>query len=237
MLPSDNVDTVVFLPGLLDDVQMWNHQLEHLGDVAQPVAVDLLEQETVGDGAARVLDTVRGTFALVGFSMGGYVALEIMRRAPERVTKLAMIDTSARGDTDDRTVERKRQIALAEAGKYPALVDQALPNVVHPSRHDDMVLMSTLRTMALRVGAEAFVRQMKTIMSRPDSRPDLAAIQRPTLVICGRQDTLTPPELSEEMGAGIPGARVALIEDCNHYAPMERPYAVTALLQQWLRYG
>lgn len=236
-MSSDNPQTVVFLPGLFDDVQMWNHQVDHLSDVAHPLAVDLLDQETVGDGAARVLDNVDGPFALVGFSMGGYVAFEIMRRAPERITKLALIGTSARPDTEERTADRHRLIALAQSGKYPALVDQALPNVVHPSRHDDDALMAELRAMALRVGAEAFVRQQQTIMSRPDSRPDLATIRCPTLVICGRQDTLIPPEHSEEMGDGIPGARVTLIEDCNHYAPMERPYAVTALLQQWLRYG
>ncbi|MEM7122547.1 MAG: alpha/beta fold hydrolase [Pseudomonadota bacterium] len=228
---------VVLLPGLLDDIQMWRHQLDHLGDVARPIAVDLLDQETVGDGAARVLDTISGSFALVGFSMGGYVAFEILRRARERVTKLALIGTSARADNEERTADRHRQIALAQSGKYPAIVDQALPNVIHPSRHNDEALMTELRTMALRVGAEAFVRQQRTIMSRPDSRPDLAAIDCPTLVICGRQDTLIPPEHSEEMGDGISGARVTLIEDCNHYAPMERPHAVTALLQQWLRYG
>ncbi len=235
-MPNDDKDTVVFLPGLLDDIQMWSHQLDHLGDVARPVAVDLLDQETVGEGAARVLDAVSSPFALVGFSMGGYVAFEILRRAPQRVTKLALIGTSARADTEERSADRHRQIALAQSGKYPALVDQALPNVVHPSRHDDEALMTALRTMALRVGAEAFVRQQRTIMSRPDSRADLAAIRCPTLVLCGRQDTLIPPEHSEEIADGIAGARVTLIEDCNHYAPMERPYAVTALLQQWLRY-
>lgn len=227
---------VIFLPGLFDDVEMWRHQVDHLGDVATPMAIDLLDQETVGEGAERVLDSVNGSFAVVGFSMGGYVAFEIMRRAPERITKLALIDTSARADAPERTADRLRQIALAEAGKYPALVDQALPNVVHPSRVEDASLMDALRAMAHRVGPQAFVRQLKTIMSRPDSRDDLAAIRCPTLVVCGRGDTVTPPELSEEIGAGINGARVALIDDCNHYAPMERPYAVTALLQQWLRY-
>ena len=228
---------LVFLPGLLDDVGMWRHQLAHLEDVARPTAVDLLEQRTVAEGAERVLDSVDGRFSVVGFSMGGYVAFEIMRRAPDRITGLALIDTSARADTSERTADRQRQIALTEAGKYPSLVDQALPNVVHPSRVDDHVLMGELREMALRVGADAFVRQQMTIMSRPDSRDDLKDIRCPTLVICGRDDTLTPPELSEEIGRGIAGAKVALIDDCNHYAPMERPFAVSTLLRQWLRYG
>ena len=215
---------------------MWQHQASRLGDVAAPMAVDLSDQQTVSEGAERVLDSVTGPFAVVGFSMGGYVAFEILRRAPDRVSRLALIDTSARADTPERSAERERQIALAEAGEYETLVDQAPPQVVHPSRLDDRALIDSLRDMAIRVGAEAFVRQQRTIMSRPDSRGDLKNIHCPTLVLCGRDDILTPPALSEEIGAGIARARVVLIDDCNHYSPMERPYAVTALLQEWLRY-
>lgn len=235
-MATRELEPVVFLPGLLDDRDMWQHQIEHLGDLALPMAINLLDQETVGEAAQNVLDTVTGPFALAGFSMGGYVAFEILRRAPERVTRLALIDTSARADTGERTAERNRQIALAEAGRYHELVELALPAVIHPSRGVDGDLMTALRDMAYRVGPEAFVRQHKTIMSRPDSREGLAAIRCPTLIMCGRQDTVTPPALSQEMGAAIPGARVALIDDCGHYATMERPYAATVLLQQWLRY-
>jgi pimeloyl-ACP methyl ester carboxylesterase len=220
----------------MDDRHMWQHQISRLGDVAPPMAIDLLDQETVSEGAERVLDSVAGPFAVVGFSMGGYVAFEIMRKASDRISQLALIDTSARADTPERSAERERLIALARAGEYETLVEQAPPQVVHPSRLDDQALIGSLRDMALRVGAEAFVRQQRTIMSRPDSRGDLEQIDCPTLVICGRDDTLTPPSLSEEIGAGIAGARVVLIDDCNHYSPMERPYAVTALLQEWLRY-
>jgi pimeloyl-ACP methyl ester carboxylesterase len=227
---------LVLLPGLLDDRHMWRHQIDRLGDVAAPMAVDLLDQVTIGEAADIVLDAVEGPFALAGFSMGGYVAFEIMRRAPERVARLALIDTSARADTPERRAERGRQITLAESGRFQDLVELVLPAVVHPDRVEDPVFMASLRDMAERVGADAFVRQQRTIMSRPDSRDDLKAIRCPTLVMCGRQDAVTPPALSQEMAKSIAGARLALIDDCGHYATMERPYAATVLLQQWLRY-
>ena len=227
---------IVFLHGLFDDEEMWVPQTEHLTDVAAPLTIDLTEHETMSAYAELVLDTAPATFALAGFSMGGYVALEILRRAPERVRQLALIDTSARGDSKEQTTERRRRIELVEAGQYERLVDEMLPKAVHPSRVDDPLLMAALRDMALRIGPEAFVRQLKAIMSRPDSRDCLGQIRCPTLVICGRQDTVTPPVPSHELGDGIPGARVVLVDECNHYSPLERPYAVSALLREWLLY-
>lgn len=233
---SHELPTVVFVHGLTDDSQMWTHQVERLTDCARPVTVDLLEPETVGDAADLILGAVDGPFALAGFSMGGYVAFEVLRRAPDRVAKLALLSTSARADTPERAANRVEQITLAQSGGYEDLLDELLPLCVHASRTEDPTLMGELHTMARRVGAEAYVRQQRIIQSRPDNRDDLAAIRCPTLVVCGRDDTITPPDVSHEMAAGIPGARLALIDDCGHYASMERPYAVTSLLQQWLRY-
>jgi pimeloyl-ACP methyl ester carboxylesterase len=226
----------VLLHGLFDDRQMWEMQVRHLADVAESLTIDLTEHETMAAYAEMVLDMAPASFALAGFSMGGYVALEILRRAPERVLRLALLDTSARGDTAEQASERRRRIGLVEAGQYEALVDESLPRAVHPSRVDEKVLMGALRDMALRIGPDAFVRQLEAIMSRADSRDCLDRIRCPTLVICGRQDTVTPPALAEELGAGIPGARVVLVDECNHYSPMERPYAVSALLREWLLY-
>jgi len=233
---SDAGQTLVLIHGLLDDSRMWEPQAAHLAPYARVVTPDILEQETVGEAARHVLDSVEGPFAVGGFSMGGYVVFEMLRRAPERITKIALIATGAHADTPEKIAEREQTIALAEAGKYATLVGQALPNVLHPSRIDDDALMGTLKTMALRVGAEAYCRQQRIIMSRPESRADLPGIGCPALVICGRQDTLTPPLLSEEMAAGIPNAELVLVEDANHYVSMEQPHAVSALLQHWLVY-
>ena len=230
-------DTLVLLHGLLDDGAMWEHQRRHLAACARVVTPDLLEPETIGDAAEHVLASVDGgPFAVAGFSMGGYVIFEMMRRAPERISRIALIDTSARADTAERSAERRRAVDRAAAGAYEDVFNDALPTLVHPGRLADRALIATLRAMALRIGPQAFFRQQKIIMSRPDSRGGLNGLRRPTLVICGRQDVLTPPALSEEIVAGIPDSRLVLIDECGHYAPMERPFAVTALLQQWLRY-
>lgn len=233
---STDLPTLLFLPGLFDDRHMWVHQVEHLGDVCAPLALDVLQPSSVSQAAELVLEQAPDRFALAGFSMGGYVAFEVVRRAPERIARLALISTSAHADTGARTQDREAQIARCEAGGYEALVDEVYPLVVHPCRAEDHDLKDALRIMAMRVGPEAFVRQQRTIMSRPDSRGGLAGISCPTIIMCGNEDMLTPLALSEEMAREIPGAVLALVEQCGHYAPMEQPRAVTDLLRQWLAY-
>ncbi len=198
---------VVFLPGLLDDSAMWTHQTAGLADIAEPVSVDLVNQESIAESARWVLECAPEQFTLVGFSMGGYVAHEILRQAPGRVNGLALISTSARAE---RLAGRQSMIAHAEAGEYAALVDDLLPLAVHPDRATDHGLIDAIRDMALRIGSAAFVRQLKVIMSRPDSRTELSAITCPTLVICGRDDALTPVELSREMHDAIRGSQIAI---------------------------
>ncbi len=229
-----SLQNVLLLPGLLDDKAMWRHQIDGLSDIANPIALDLVNHDSISESAEWVLSQAPDTFALAGFSMGGYVAFEIMRRAPERVSRLALIDTSARPDTPERATERKTLIARAEAGHYADMVDEVIPKVLHPSRADDHELVNAIREMAMRIGADAYIRQQKLIMSRPDSRNDLAGIVCPSIVVCGREDTLTPPGLSDEMAEGIPVADLFLVDECNHYAPMEQPTVVTDILRQWL---
>ncbi len=233
---SDDKPTLVLIHGLFDDPGMWEPQIRHLSRYARVVAPEILEQETVEQAARDVLASVDGPLAVVGFSMGGYVLFEMQRQAPERISRICLLDTSARPDLPEKTEERHRVIAIAESGKYEAFVRDIVPNALHVSRANDAGLIDTLVEMALRIGPDAFCRQQRIIMNRPDSRGDLAGIACPALVICGREDVVTPLELSEEMAAGIPGAHLAVIEECNHYASMERPWAVSFLLQQWLLY-
>src|SRR5215472_9932936 len=173
-------------------------------------------------------------FALAGLSMGGYVALTIVRRAPERVQRLALLDTSARPETSEQTARRKPQIALAEAGRFAEVPPLQFPVFVHRNRQNDEALRARVRRMAEETGAQAFLRQQQAIMTRADTRPFLSAIKCPTLVLVGDGDEITPPALSQEIAAGVAGSRLVVIADCGHLSTMERPDAVNRALSDWL---
>jgi pimeloyl-ACP methyl ester carboxylesterase len=185
--------------------------------------------------AGRILAAAPPRFALAGLSMGGYVALEIVRQAPDRVTRLALLDTGARADTPEATAKRHANIALAEAGRFIDVIDPQFPLYVHPSRANDHALKADYLAMCHDVGPKAYVRQQKAIMARVDSRPLLSTIRCPTLVLVGAEDAATPLILSEEMAAGISGAQLVTVADCGHLSTIERPEAVTDALIAWMR--
>ena len=228
---------LVLLPGLLCTEVLYRHQLAELGDIAEMTVADLTRDDTVADMAARVLGAAPPRFSLAGLSMGGYVAQEIMRQAPERVERLALIDTSPRQDDD--TQRRRRQALIAQVrrsapDKFQGVTRRLLPLLIHPDRQDNPDFVEPIQAMAKSVGQDAYVRQQTAILGRPDSRQDLGAIRCPTVVMCGRQDILTPLELSEEMTLGIANARLIVIENCGHLATLEQPDAVNAALREWL---
>jgi pimeloyl-ACP methyl ester carboxylesterase len=226
---------LVFLPGLLCDHALWAHQAAHLAGTARIFVGDLTRDDSIKAMASRILEEAPDTFALAGLSMGGYVAQEIMRQEPERVERLALIDTQARPDTAEQVKTRQGLIRLAGLGKFKGVTPRLLPNLVHKDRLEDPAVRDVVLEMAARIGQEAFARQQTAIMGRQDSRGDLHAIRVPTVVMCGRQDILTPPELHQEMAEAIPGAKLVIIEVCGHLAPLEQPDAVTAVLRDWLK--
>lgn len=225
----------VLLPALACDARLWRAQVDHLTDVATCWVPDLTVAESIGDLADAVLAQAPPRFALAGVSMGGYVAFEIIRRAPGRVARLALFDTQARGETAESTEKRTRLIDLARAGAFSKVLSQASwRDMVARVRAGDLELGDLVEDMARGVGAEAYIRQQRAIMSRPDSRPDLAAIGCPTLIGVGDDDRITPPPLAEEMASALPGARLVTFEACGHLSPIERPEAVNAALRGWL---
>ena len=224
------------LPGLLCDGVLFDHQTTYLDEVASTWVADLTRHDSVSAMADFVLGTAPQRFALAGLSMGGYVAFEIMRRMPERVTRLALLDTSARPDTPEQHRRRRGLLALSESGRFQGVTPRLLPQLVHPDRQAERDLTDPIMHMAERIGQGAFRSQQTAIMNRPDSRPGLPDIDVPTMVICGRQDSLTPLDRSQEIAALIPDARLAIVEECGHLSAMERPHAVTALLRDWLLY-
>ena len=226
---------LLLCPGLLNDAQLWRHQLDSLADLADGRVVDMTGADSLGALAVRALAEAPPYFALAGLSMGGYLAFEIMRRAPERVTRLALLDTTARPDAPDATQRRRDLIAIARRGGFSKLPPQLLATQLHPRHLDDPAIRGAALAMAERIGCESFISQQTAIMARPDSRPGLGAITVPTLVICGRQDSLTPPAVMAEIVAGIPSARFVEVEDSGHLTPLEQPVAVSALLRYWLQ--
>ena len=229
---------LVLVPGLLCDGLLWKQQIDALeGDFKCWVA-DHTRSDTMAGVAADVLgDAPFGRFALAGLSMGGYVALEIMRQAPQRVERLALLDTSARPDTPKQLEKRRGLIALARRGRFIGVTHALLPLFIHPSRVKDEKLVATVKEMSRNIGRDAFIRQEDAIMSRADSVPLLGTIACPTLVLCGRQDAVAPLDRHEEMAKGIPGATLRVIEECGHLSTLERPVEVSLALKAWLSAG
>ncbi|MGH6981492.1 MAG: alpha/beta fold hydrolase [Stellaceae bacterium] len=234
--PSPMVDKIplLLLPGLLCDRQLWAPQIEALSDIAAPSVADLTQDDSFPAMARRLLAGAPARFAVAGLSMGGYVAQEVMRQAPERVVKLALLDTSARADTPEQSQRRRDLIALSERGQFHGVTTRLLPNLIHPDRLGDAVLVKTIMDMASSVGRDGFLRQEIAILARPDGRADLGRIAVPTLVLCGREDLLTPLALHEEMTALIPGATLRIVERCGHMTTLERPKDVNAAMRAWL---
>jgi pimeloyl-ACP methyl ester carboxylesterase len=225
---------LILLPGLLCDKALWQNQIDTLKGLADCHVADLTQQDDVKDLAKAVLAKAPAKFALAGLSMGGYVALEIMRQAPERVLKLCLVDTSARPDTPEQKERRRLLIAISKQGKFKGVTPRLLPMLIHSDRMNDKALTDIVIDMAARVGREAFTRQQTAIINRIDSRPHLAAIRVPTQVIVGRQDALTPPEIGKEIADAIPGAEFSIVEHSGHLSPLEQPDTVNGLMQKWL---
>ncbi len=226
--------SLVLVPGLLCTRALWEPQLAALGDVADMTVADHTGDNSMTGIARSILAAAPAQFALAGLSMGGFIACEVLRQAPERVTKLALLDTHARPETPERSEQRRTLMALAEREGTRKVQETLLGALIHAARLGDKDLVETVLEMGADTGTEAFKRQQAAIMSRPDSRPLLAHIRVPTLIVVGRQDALTPPELSQEMASAIPGAHLEIIPDCGHLSTLERPQAVNRAMRAWL---
>jgi pimeloyl-ACP methyl ester carboxylesterase len=225
---------ILFVPGLNCSARLYGSQLPALWRFGPTMVADHRRDDTMEAMAERILKAAPPRFALVGLSMGGYLAFVILRKAPERVARLALLDTSARPERPEQTERRSAQIALAQGGRFGEVVDALFPLFVHRNRHGDAELKRMVRLMAEETGPEAFVRQQKAIMARPDARPLLGSIKCPTLVLVGEGDELTPPALSEEIAGGIAGAQLVAVPDCGHLSTLEQPDAVNRALVDWM---
>jgi pimeloyl-ACP methyl ester carboxylesterase len=226
---------IVLVPGLLCSARLYAEQIPALSRLGPVTVADHTRDDSMAAIARRILADAPPRFALAGLSMGGYVAFEIVRQAPDRVARLALLSTSARLDPPEVTERRRLQIALAQDGRFGDVADLQFPLLVHRAQLENEGLQTLVRLMADETGVEAFVREQTAIIERPESLSALVGIACPTLVVVGDGDELIPPQRSAEIADGIPGARLVTIAGCGHLSTLERPEQVTAALTDWLR--
>ena len=225
---------IVAVPGLMCSARLYADQIPALWPFGPVTIADHRRDETMDAIAHRILGSAPPRFALIGLSMGGYIAAAILRQAPERVAKLALLDTSARADLPERMQGRRILIEMVEQGRFAEVIDLHFPQFVHKNRRDDAALKRVVALMAEETGPHAYVRQQKAIINRKDWRAALPQIRCPTLVVVGDADEMTPPKVAEEIAGGITGARLVVVPDCGHLTTLERPAAVNAALTAWM---
>lgn len=225
---------ILFVPALLCTAEVFAPQIAALWPYGPVTVASTLNGETIAEIAANILATAPPRFALAGISMGGYISLEIIRQAPERVVKLALLDTSAQPDTPEQSEFRRSMVHRARTGDFDQLLVEAFSFMLHPAHQTDPALRATTLRMGQTVGVEGFARQTEAIIGRVDSRPGLAVISVPTLVLVGDSDPLTPPDRSQEMAEAIPGARLVIVPECGHGSTLEQPEAVNRALIEWI---
>nr|WP_255220142.1 alpha/beta fold hydrolase [Burkholderia glumae] len=222
------------IPGLLCTAEVFAPQLPVLWPHGPVTIASTLGGDTIGELAAALLADAPPRFALAGYSMGGYIAQEILRQAPARVTRLALLSTSARADLPIQIEMRRALVDAACHGDFDTVLASLSMTNAHPSRRRDPVLAATKRRMAAAIGRAGLARQSEALISRVDSRADLAAIAVPTLVLTGDSDAIAPPAHAREMADAIPGAKLVIVPECGHNATLECPEAVNAALLAWL---
>jgi pimeloyl-ACP methyl ester carboxylesterase len=226
---------ILLVPGLVSSPRIYAPVMPALWRHGPVTVANHIRDDNIGTIARRILAEAPPRFALAGHSMGGYIAFEIMRQAPERVARLALINTQARPDTAEATERRRGMMARAQAGGYRDMLDELFPGLVHPSRHEDASLRQLVYDMAEDVGVEGFIRQQTAVIGRVDSRPTLAWIKCPTLVLSGDQDNTIPNSLSMEIASNIPDAKLVILPHCGHMSQAEQPQATAAALVEWLQ--
>ena len=219
----------------LTDERLYAHQLAALGATHDAKVFVFRDHDSMSGMAAQLLAAMPERFTLIGLSLGGYAAFEVVRQALSRLERLVLIDTTALADHPARREGRHRDITTVQQGGIDALIPELPARWLLPAHVNDPALVSLMADMARSVGARGQFNQQTAMLGRPDSHADLARVRVPTLVMCGRQDPVTPLADHEAMADCVPGARLAVIEHCGHLSTIEQPAAVTAELTNWLR--
>ncbi|WP_408008290.1 alpha/beta fold hydrolase [Pseudalkalibacillus sp. A8] len=227
-------EPLLLLPGTLCDDRLWDHQLKNLADFSEVTVGDLTKDESIAGMAKSILNNAPEQFALAGLSLGGIVAMEVIRQEPERITKLALLDSNPYGPKPEQLKIWDNFITMIEGERFSEITKKhLLPNLIHPDRLNDKELTSVITDMSDQIGPHAYKRQLMAVKTRTDARDRLKDIQCPTLLLVGRDDCICPVELHEEMLDLIPNSQLVVVDHCGHLSSMERPEAVTHALQEW----
>ena len=229
--------TLILVPGLLSDRLIWQYAGDAFASTHDVVVPVLDECDSIPAMAARLLSDGPTSFALAGHSLGGRIALEVVRQAAERVSALALLDTGVHPCSHGEPAHRQALLDIAITQGMRAVAEAWLPPMVHPARRSEPQFMEPLAAMVERRNPVTFRNQVTALLNRPDATAVLGSIRCPTLVSCGRQDEWSPPAQHETIAANISGARLVVIDDAGHMAPYERPEAVAAELRRWLEPG
>jgi pimeloyl-ACP methyl ester carboxylesterase len=232
-------EPLVLVPGLMCDDTVWRHQITTFGAGRELFVAEHALSDSLGEMAERILEHVEGRFAMAGHSMGGRVALEVMARAPERVSRLALLDTGYKGLAAGEAGEREKagRFRLLEIAKNDGMLAMATEwarGMVHPARLGDRALMDEIHSMIERAGLAKFEAQIRALLARPDRTELLSTLRLPTLVLCGHEDSWSPPVQHEEIARLIEGSHLVDVPDCGHMCTMEKPEAITSALADWL---
>jgi pimeloyl-ACP methyl ester carboxylesterase len=227
--------SLVLVPGLLCTADLWRDQIAALSDIADITVGDHTQDDNMPAIAERILANAPARFALAGLSMGGYIVLEMMRQAPERITHLAIMDSRAVADTPEDRQKRLDFIKLVEQGSaFKGVTRSLLPTLIHESRLNDEALVARIFKMAEDIGKEAFLRQERALLDRPVLTDMLRTISCPTMVLSGADDKLIPPKIQREMAVEIPTAQYVEIPNCGHLPTMEEPELTNEYMRHWL---
>ena len=225
---------LLLLTGILCDRTVWRHQIADLADIAEPIVPDYRHEDTLPKMAIKALDYAPETFAVAGHSMGARVALEMFRLAPERISHIALLDTSVTPVAPGEPEKRQASLDAVREGGMEVLVRNWLPPMVWYAYHDDASIMEPMREMVRSMSPEIYAGQINAMLTRPEEASLLPKIACPALVLCGRHDAWRTPEQHKEWAYDIPGVVFEIVEECGHMAPFEKPTPVTAALRRWL---
>jgi pimeloyl-ACP methyl ester carboxylesterase len=228
------MENLVLLPGLLCDERIWRDQVEALRDVAECMIPSWGSLNSIIAMAEHVLATAPEHFSLAGHSMGGRVAFQVMRLAPHRVERLALLNTGADAAAPNEEASRMALVEKARIRGMRAMALDWLPPMLDRNRLGDTALIEEIVQMIERKTPEIFYAQQQALLTRPDANPVLPTIACPTLFLSGSADTWSPPARHQEMSAKVPNSRVVIIPNSGHMSPMEQPAAVSETLRAWL---